>query len=98
MPERRLRAEAPSVACGRRVSHALGRPWSSGSGSLNAAISGSGSVEINGSGSSDTKGSRGHSACPIHAFARLAAWFDRTWGSDYAEVVVPGKVYEPRRR
>lgn len=30
--------------------------------------------------------------------ARLAAWFDRTWGSDYAEVVVPGKVYEPRRR
>lgn len=30
--------------------------------------------------------------------ARLAAWFDRTWGSEYAEVVVPGKVYEPRRR
>jgi phosphatidylserine/phosphatidylglycerophosphate/cardiolipin synthase-like enzyme len=30
--------------------------------------------------------------------ARLAEWFDHTWGSEYAEEVVPGRAYEPRRR
>lgn len=29
---------------------------------------------------------------------RLAAWFDQGWGSEYAEPVVPGKAYKPRRR
>ncbi len=30
--------------------------------------------------------------------ARLARWFDATFQGEYAEPVVPGKVYEPRRR
>ncbi len=30
--------------------------------------------------------------------ARLARWFDATFQGEYAEPVVPGKAYEPRRR
>ncbi len=29
---------------------------------------------------------------------RLARWFDRTWNSEYKEVVVPGATYTPPRR